>query len=250
MRLRRAEMMAISLPEKKPLPRRSTTIEAAMKRGSDMGLRLDMLPNGAPAAALPPLGASDSVPTCARPGGGSPRGGEEEALANGEIFDVTVIGTGPGGYVAADPRRPDGPQDRDRGARPGRLRRHLPPARVHPDEGPPPHRRPLRGPQEPQGVRDRRRERRPRLPRRHVAQGPDRPPPQQGDRDLPLQEEQDHPLQGARPPRGGEGRRGEGRGRGDQGRHEERDPRHRLPAEVPARHRARTARPSSPPTTS
>ena len=38
MRLRRAEMMAISLPEKKPLPRSSTTMEAAMKRGSDMGL--------------------------------------------------------------------------------------------------------------------------------------------------------------------------------------------------------------------
>ena len=30
---------------------------------------------------------------------GNPR--REGSLANGEIFDVTVIGTGPGGYVAA-----------------------------------------------------------------------------------------------------------------------------------------------------
>ncbi len=36
MRLRRAEMMAISLPEKKPLPRSRTTMETAMKTGSDM----------------------------------------------------------------------------------------------------------------------------------------------------------------------------------------------------------------------
>ena len=48
---------------------------------------------------------------------------------------------------------------------------------LHPHQGPPPHRGPLRGLQEPQGVRDRRRERGPRLPRRDVAQGPHRPPP-------------------------------------------------------------------------
>ncbi len=36
MRLRRAEMIAISLPEKNPLPSSRRTIEAAMKRGSDM----------------------------------------------------------------------------------------------------------------------------------------------------------------------------------------------------------------------
>ena len=36
MRLRRAEMMAISLPEKKPFPSSSSTIETAINRGSDM----------------------------------------------------------------------------------------------------------------------------------------------------------------------------------------------------------------------
>ncbi len=154
------------------------------------------------------------------------------------------------GVRGRDPRRPDGPQDRDRGARPRRLRGHLPPARVHPHEGAPPHRRPLRGPEAPQGVRDPGRERGARLPRGDVAQGPDRPPPQQGDRDLPLQEEQDHALQGTRPPRGGEGRRREGRGGRDEGRHEERHPRHRLPAEVASRASPRTARRSSPRTRS
>ena len=38
MRLRRAEMIAISLPEKKPFPSSSSTIEAAIQRGSDMGV--------------------------------------------------------------------------------------------------------------------------------------------------------------------------------------------------------------------
>ena len=36
MRLRRAVMIAISLPEKKPFPRSSTRMEATMRTGSDM----------------------------------------------------------------------------------------------------------------------------------------------------------------------------------------------------------------------
>jgi hypothetical protein len=50
MRLRRAAMIAISLPEKKPFPSRRRTIEAAMKSGSDMTGD----PHGTKGAPLPP----------------------------------------------------------------------------------------------------------------------------------------------------------------------------------------------------
>ena len=98
-------------------------------------------------------------------------------MANGEIFDVTVIGTGPGGYVAAIRAAQLGLKTAVVERDPVGLRRHLPPARLHPHQGAPPHRRPLRGPEERQGVRHRGRERRHRLRRRHGAQGPDRHPP-------------------------------------------------------------------------
>ena len=53
---RRAEMIAISLPEKKPFPSSSRKIEAAMKRGSDMALERPCLPEAKrpPRARLAP----------------------------------------------------------------------------------------------------------------------------------------------------------------------------------------------------
>jgi hypothetical protein len=48
MRLRRAEMIAISLPEKNPLPRRRRRIEAAMKTGSDMSAGRSSYQTGPP----------------------------------------------------------------------------------------------------------------------------------------------------------------------------------------------------------
>ena len=54
MRLRRAEMIAISLPEKKPLPSSSRKIEAAMKRGSDMALERSCYQRKRPRRRLAP----------------------------------------------------------------------------------------------------------------------------------------------------------------------------------------------------
>ena len=142
---RLAEMSAISLPEKNPFPSRQKKIAAIRKPHSFIGAAI--LAFRSRAAALSALRVFDSVkgPQATRGGG----------LANGETFDLVVIGSGPGGLRGRHPGRPDGPQDRGRGARSRRLRRHLPPARLHPHQGPAAHRRPLRGPEERQGVRDR-----------------------------------------------------------------------------------------------
>ncbi len=236
MRLRRAEMIAISLPEKKPLPSSSTKIEAAMKRGSDMALERHVTKGSAPAAALLPPGASDSVTACAALEAADARAERGGSLGQRRDLRRHRHRDRPGRVRGRRPRRPDGAQDGGRRARPGGVRRHLPPAGLHPHESAPPHRGPLRGLQEPQGVRDRGRERGPRLPRRHVPQGPHRPAPEQGHRDLPLQEAQDRPLQGPGPPGGLEGGGGEGRRRRDEDRHEERHPRHRIAPEVAPRH--------------
>ena len=133
-------------------------------------------------------------------------------MANGEIFDVTVIGTGPGGYVAAIRAAQMGLKtavvERDpagcggtclqRGCIPTKALLHT--ADLYED---------LKNRKEfgivAEGVG---------LDFPAVMSRKDRivHAAQQGDRDLPLQEEQDHPLQGPRAPRGAEGGRGQGRG--------------------------------------
>ena len=47
-RLRLTEMIAISLPEKNPFPSRRTTIDAAMKRGSDRVVKTSIVANRPP----------------------------------------------------------------------------------------------------------------------------------------------------------------------------------------------------------
>ena len=132
-------------------------------------------------------------------------------MANNEIFDVTVIGTGPGGYVAAIRAAQMGLKtavvERDpvgtggtcllRGCIPTKALLHT--ADLYED---------LKNGKEFGIVADNlgidfaalmaRKQ-------RIVS------PLSQGDRELPLQEEQDHPLQGPGTPRGRQDRRGQGR---------------------------------------
>src|SRR6266849_6292363 len=88
--LRRMEMTAISLPEKKPFPSSRRKITPLSINIWLTDSRLFYHPASVP-LALSPLQVFGSVRSF------RPRGGD---LANGE-FDVTVIGSGPGGYVAA-----------------------------------------------------------------------------------------------------------------------------------------------------
>src|SRR5262245_20935233 len=226
-RLRRAEMIAISLPEKKPLPSRQKRIAIATRTGSDMTC-LSIVPKRSPCQPSPRLVAW----WVARHGGRRTIGQRGCLRRDGDRKR-------PRRLRGRDPGRPAGAEDRGGGARPRGVRWHLPPARLHPHEGPPPHRGSPRGRPERQGPRHRRGERVPRLPRPHEPQGPHRPPAEQGDRDLPLQEEQDHALPRAGPARGGEGGGGQERA----GRHpdpdEERHPRHRLAPQEPPRARPR-----------
>src|ERR1700704_2892228 len=106
-RLRRIEMIAISLPEKKPLASKHKTIAARRRMGvvtarkvsswiaGDLSRSFGGLGAGL-RRPLSPLAVFDSVGVL---GSGSDTPGGK-ALSNGE-FDVTVIGSGPGGYVAA-----------------------------------------------------------------------------------------------------------------------------------------------------
>jgi pyruvate/2-oxoglutarate dehydrogenase complex dihydrolipoamide acyltransferase (E2) component len=90
---------------------------------------------GAEKAAKPAKAAGENAPkpddqpavaAAATPGAGKPAGDFD--------YDLVIVGSGPGGYVAGDPRRPARAQGRLRREGPA-LRRHLHAARLHPDQG-------------------------------------------------------------------------------------------------------------------
>src|SRR5438552_7555692 len=101
-RPRRMEMMAISLPEKKPFPSRHSTMATTSTTGvvtprpPSSWMAADHIRSSASAPSLSRHEVFDSV--ALRTPDGSTTGGT--CVSNGE-FDVTVIGSGPGGYVAA-----------------------------------------------------------------------------------------------------------------------------------------------------
>ena len=146
-----------------------------------------------------------------------------------DILDVVIIGSGPGGYVAAIRAGQLGLKTAivETGQAAGR---HVPAPRLHPHQGPPLDRRALLA--HPAGRRVRHRSQAPRgqLGRGDEAQGQGRHQGRQRHR-LPDEEEQGHGGEGPRPDR----REGQGRGHARRGRRQAdpRDQEHRH------RHRAR-----------
>src|SRR5207244_5968705 len=123
---RMAESSAISLPEKKPFPSRQKKMATTRKPQSLMDGAILADRSRAAALSAPPVFDSVKSPQATRGGAVGQRrdfrpGGDRQRSRR-------LRGRHPGGA--------DGPEDRGGGARPGRLRRDVPPAGLHPHQGP------------------------------------------------------------------------------------------------------------------
>ena len=166
-------------------------------------------------------------------------------MANGEIFDVTVIGTGPGGYVAAIRAAQMGLQDGRRRARSRRAA--AAPASCAAASRP---RRSSHTADLYEDLKNARSTGSWRTDVGHRLRGADDAGRRASSRRLSkgiegylFKKNKITLFKGQAGSKGPRRRRRQGRRRRDEGRHEERAPRHRLAAREPARHHASTARP-------